>query len=106
MNNTNSRFINKPPPLSLPPQHQEDFLTIQKAPNPIESCHSRVQHSFQNKSKFKPNSLPVLNCLFAGKHLYFNKYIIMYRPVQPILDFLKTTIFMIYNATMTYHTTT
>ena len=78
MNNTNSRFINKPPPLSLPPQHQEDFLTIQKAPTPTESCNSRVQHSFQNKSKFKPNSLPVLNCLFAGKDLYIFQQIHCY----------------------------
>ena len=40
---------------------------------PQESGYSRrgtTQTFQQTKSKFKPNSLPVLNCLFAGMYLF------------------------------------
>jgi len=68
-----------PPALSLPvSQHQNDFFTIEKAPHPHcipqDAGYFRrgttTQPFQQTKSKFKPNSLPVLNCLFAalGKH--------------------------------------
>ena len=77
---TNSRrVVHQAPLLSLPPNN-EDFFTIQKAPpqpppHPPGSNQSRTQachqqHQNKSSSKFKPNSLPVLNCLFAalGRH--------------------------------------
>ncbi len=69
-NNHNSRR----PPLSLPP-NQDELFSIEVAPQPhpmmASTClrdRGQPQHSTfrQQPPKSKPNSLPVLNCLFAA----------------------------------------